>query len=33
MPDGLKPADHIGQGENGEHHEADYQKGMREKLH
>ena len=30
---GQMLADHIGRGENGEQQEADYQKGMREKLY
>ena len=33
MPDDGEPADHIGQSENGEQQEADYRKGMREKLY
>ena len=33
MPDEVKPADHIGQGGNGEQQDADYRKGMRETLY
>lgn len=33
MPDDVKPADHMGQGENGEQQQADYQEGMRERLY